>query len=90
MQRVQLISHWIFSTQRIYPPLSIIKPHLLQTIYTLTLLHVSCTACTYPFFVTKLSVIIARRFRTLTANYLAPGGSGSAYPNPPRSTCFVS
>lgn len=50
----QLISYWIFSTQ---PLLSIIQPHLLQTLYTLSwLLHGMCVSTLCH----KLSVIIAR------------------------------
>ena len=50
----QLISHWIFSTQN----LSIIVNYTASSPSDCILFHGSCTACTYPLFVTKLSVVV--------------------------------
>lgn len=47
----------------------IIQPHLLQTIYTLTIFHGSRTACTYTLFVTKLSVIIAQHSQSAAEKF---------------------
>lgn len=61
----QLISHWIFSTQN----LSTIVIYTASSPSDYILFHGSCTACTYPLFVTKLSVVIARRSQSAAEKF---------------------